>query len=118
MAYGELYWMRLFWSSDIIKTAWNNYGMRRTNARWNELYQRKLAMEATGDLSEDEVYDSDTEVNEDEGESGVVSRTPTPDRILWDQLDFSHPYFGDNQQSVTPPDVSPEDCATTITECA
>ena len=115
MAYGELYWMRLFWSSDIIKAAWNNYGMRRTNTRWNELYQSKLAMEASGLVSEDEVNDSDTEVNEDEGENGVVSRTPTSDRILWDQLDFSHPYFGEDTHSVTPPDSSPEDSATTIT---
>ena len=92
--------------------------MRRTNTRWNELYQRKLAMEASGLVSESEVNDSDTEVNEDEGEMEVVSRTPTSDRILWDQLDFSHPYFGEKTHSVTPPDVSPEDSATTITECA
>ena len=116
MAYGELYWMRLFWSSDIIKAAWNNYGMRRTNSRWNDLYQRKLMMEASGLESEDEVNNSDTEVNEDEGESGVVSRNPTSDRILWEQLDFSHPHFGESTQSLTPPEVSPEGSTTTITE--
>ena len=51
-------------------------------------------------------------------ELAKVSRTPTSDRILWDQLDFSHPYFGEKTHSVTPPDVSPEECSTTITECA
>ncbi len=48
----------------------------------------------------------------------TLSRNPTSDRILWGQLDFSHPYFGEDTQPVTPPDVSPEDSATTITECA
>ena len=53
-----------------------------------------------------------------DGESGVeadVSRNPS-DRILWEQLDFSHPHFGESTQSLTPPEVSPEGSTTTITE--
>ena len=36
--------------------------------------------------------------------------TPTSDRLLWDQLDFSRPDLGDTQL-VTPLETLPADCA-------
>ena len=94
MAYGQASWMRDIWSSEIIRRAWDNYGVRRTEHLWRELYYSRLAMEA--EERSDSIEDvSDIEDSEDEGGGeGVVSRVPTADRLLWDQLDFSKPYFG------------------------
>ena len=107
MAYGEAYWMRLCWSSEIIQLAWDNYGLLRTNARWEELYHRKLEIEALGELSEEDVYESDDEVNEDGGEMGVVFRGEPVQRILIDFTQGDEPIVSVIQVAVTP-EVAPE----------
>ena len=106
MAYGDKFWMRLLWTSAIIKAAWDNYGLRRTNAQWRDLYNRKLEIEASGDSSE-EVFESDDEVNDDGGEMEVVFRGEPVQRIL---MDFT---LGDEPvvtiiQVTTTPDIIPE----------
>jgi hypothetical protein len=107
MAYGAAYWMRLIWSSAIIKAAWDNYGVRRTNIQWRVLYTRTLELEAEGEFSEYEVEDSDDEVNEDGGETRVVFRSETVQRILMDFTQGEEPVITVIQVAVTP-DVEPE----------
>ncbi len=93
MAYGEAYWMRLCWSSEII--------------RWEELYHRKLEIKVLGELSEDEGYDSDNEVNEDGGEMGIVFRSPPVQRILIDFTQGDEPVVSVIEVAVTS-EVTPE----------
>ena len=45
-----------------------------------------------------------------------MSRTSTSYRLIWDQLDFSKPYFGE-PHPFTPADLLPE-APPTITHCA
>jgi len=69
MAYGSTYWMQDRWDSDLIREAWDNYGTRRTNAQWREVYNRRLALE-----EDPEETSEDGSVWEEEGGREVVMR--------------------------------------------
>ena len=124
MAYGEDYWCQDKWSIRIIYKAWDNYATRRTQHKWQQVLQDRRNQEITDDS------DPDDSSSEDEGERGVVSRTPTSDRLAWNQLDFSHSDLStqiaamfaeeEDYHPVTPLAVLPEGCdmVKTITECA
>ena len=77
MAYGDIFWMRDIWPSGIIERAWQNYGTRRTNAAWTEVYQRRIARELESDTDDSEVSEvSGEEQWQDdwEDEEGAVFR--------------------------------------------
>ena len=110
MAYGEDYWCQDKWSIRIIYKAWDNYAIRRTQKKWQQVLQSRRSKQIPDDS------DPDDSSEESEGEEGVVSRTPTSYRLIWDQLDFSKPYFGE-PHPFTPADLLPE-APPTITHCA
>ena len=78
-----------------------------SNIQWRVLYTRTLELEAEGEFSEYEVEDSDDEVNEDGGETRVVFRSETVQRILMDFTQGEEPVITVIQVAVTP-DVEPE----------
>jgi hypothetical protein len=75
MAYGANYWMRDVWESFIIRKAWDNYGIRRTQTQWRELYHRRVINEQ----EPDDISEDDSE-EEEAGERKTVFRR----RILID----------------------------------
>ena len=101
MAYGAAYWMRDCWSSELIRQAWNNYGVRRTDAQWREVYNRSLAME------EDPEETSDTDSVEGDGEDEVMFRGEPVQRILMDLTQGDEPVISIIHVAVTP-DAVPE----------
>ena len=70
MAYGASYWMRDVWESCIIRKAWDNYGIRRTQNQWRELYHRRVIIEQEPDDSSED----DPEQEEEAGERETVFR--------------------------------------------
>ena len=72
MAYGDSSWMRDIWPSGIIERAWQNYGTRRTNAAWTEVYQRRIARELESDTDASEVSEDEDEQSVWEDEREVV----------------------------------------------
>ena len=110
MAYGEDYWCQDKWSIRIIYKAWDNYATRRTQRIWQSVLESRRSQRIPDDS------DPDASSEESEGEEGVVSRTPTSYRLIWDQLDFSKPYFGE-PHPISPADLLPE-VSPTITHCA
>ena len=62
MAYGDTYWMRDIWSSDIIGQAWDNYGLDRTNARWSALFRMALSNEADAAMEAEAAMEPESEV--------------------------------------------------------
>jgi hypothetical protein len=75
MAYGDISWMRDIWPSAIIERAWQNYGTRRTNAAWSEVYQRRIARELESDTDDSEVSDDEQWQDDWEDEEGAVFRS-------------------------------------------
>jgi len=65
MAYGDIFWMRNIFPLNIIERAWENYGTRRTNADWTEVYQSRVAL----DNAEEESVSDDQSEWEDEREA-------------------------------------------------
>lgn len=59
MAYGDIFWMRNIWSSDIIQQAWDNYGLNRTHAQWAALLRITLNREIEAEQSEGASEESD-----------------------------------------------------------
>jgi hypothetical protein len=62
MAYGDTFWMRDIFPYTIIERAWENYGTRRTNADWTEVFHRRIAMEEAEETeASEDSEDSDGE---------------------------------------------------------
>jgi hypothetical protein len=70
MAYGDIFWMRDIWPSELIERAWENYGRTRTNALWRVIYHRRIAEEVAAEDTDDffESDEDDQSVWEDERE--------------------------------------------------
>jgi hypothetical protein len=102
MAYGPTYWMQDCWESHLIREAWSNYGVRRTDQSWRELYNRRLLMEE----NPEENSDSDSE-EEEVGEREVVFRGEQVQRILMDFTQGDEPVISIINVAVAP-DVAPD----------
>jgi hypothetical protein len=93
MAYGATYWMRDCWDSDLIRQAWNNYGTRRTDNQWRNLYNQCLLAE-----QDPEETSEDGSVWEEEGGREVVMRQ----RIIIDLTLGDEPVVTVVQELATP----------------
>ncbi len=67
--------MRDIWPSGIIELAWQNYGTRRTNAAWKEVYQRRIARELDSDTDDSEISEDEQWQDDWEDEEGAVFRS-------------------------------------------
>ena len=109
MAYGDTYWMRDCWDSHLIKEAWENYGLRRTDHLWRAVYHRRLVMEQQPDE-----HPLEDIPEEEERESEVVFRT----RIIIDLTQGDEAVVTEVNEPVAPlvpPDVPPEPTAILLT---
>ena len=94
MAYGATYWMRDCWDSDLLRQAWNNYGTRRTDNQWRDLYNQCLLAEQNPEETSD-----DGSVWEEVGGTEVVMRR----RIFIDLTQGDEPVITEVSEPVTPP---------------
>ena len=72
MAYGDIFWMRDIWPSELIERAWENYGRTRTNALWRVIYHRRIAEEVAAEDTDDLFESDEDDQSEWEDEREVV----------------------------------------------
>ena len=86
MAYGDDYWLRDIWPLNILHQAWDNYGTRRTLARWTEVVERRTAIE----LAEEEssVAESESEDSEESEASLWQSDWEEEEEVVFPERTF------------------------------